>query len=139
MPLTLTIDRNDPDYLYVLVRASDENASIATYIYVGQLNLEAVLPGLERFRTDVHGGLFDLKFGVFGQEYAGGALHVHLHFQTLGVINMTIRVQSEFVPFGKQDVASEATLYTQTSVAQLDNFARAMQAISDGFCDEAQL
>ncbi|MEN3274284.1 MAG: hypothetical protein V7631_74 [Massilia sp.] len=60
-------------------------------------------------------------------------------FQTLGAIHMTIRVQSGFVPFGKQDVASEAALYTETSVQQLDDFVRAMQAISDGFCDEAAL
>jgi len=139
MPLLLTVDRNDPDYLYMHVHASDEHASISTTIYVGHQNLQEAAAGLERFRHDVHGGVYDLDFGTFGPRYAAGALHARLAFQSLGNIHMTMRVQTAFAPFGAENVASEATLHSTTVVCQLDDFVRAMQAMSDGFCDEAQL
>lgn len=137
--LELTANRNDPDYLYMHVRASDEHASISTYMYVGHTAMRELAAALNRFKDCYTGSLFDLELGKFGPEYAGGALHARLHVQTLGAINVTIRLQTEFVPFGKRDAASEAMLYTVTSISQLDDFVRAMQAMSDGFCDEAQL
>jgi hypothetical protein len=139
MPLKLSVDRNDPDYLYMHVRGADENASISTYIYVGHSALREVAARLNKFKEHGTGGLCDLEFGKFGTEYAGGALHARLHIQTLGAINITIRLQAEFVPFGKHDVATEATLYTTSVISVLDDFVRAMQAMSDGFCDEAEL
>ena len=139
MPLRLTVNRNDPDYLYMHVHASDEHASISTHIYVGHGKLKEAVAGLERFRHEVHGGVFDLNFGIFGPKYASGALHLRLAFQTMGHIHLTMRVQTEFVPFGAEEVASEATLHSTTVVCLLDDFVSAMQAMSDGFCDEAQL
>ena len=139
MPLGLTANRSDPDYLYMHVAASDENASISTYIYVGHSTLKGIAADLHRFKDEVHGGVYDLNFGIFGPKYASGALHARLAFQTMGLINVTIRLQSEFVLFGDINVASEARLYTTTWVSALDDFVRAVQAMSDGFCDEAQL
>jgi hypothetical protein len=139
MPLRLTVDRNDPDYLYMHVHAADEHASISTYIYVGHRSLQEAVAGLERFRHEVHGGVYDLNFGIFGPKYASGALHVRLAFQSRGWIHMTMRVQTQFALFGAENVASEATLHSTTVVCLLDDFVRAMQAMSDGFCDEAQV
>ena len=139
MPLRLTVNRNDPDYLYMQVHASDEHVSISTHIYVGHGKLKEAVAGLERFRHEVHGGVFDLNFGIFGPKYASGALHLRLAFQARGHINMTMRVQTEFAALGAEEVASEATLHSTTVVCLLDDFVRAMQAMSDGFCDEAQL
>ena len=141
MALRLTINRDDPDYLYATVQVSDEHATFSTSIYVGHAAMRNTAAALQEFGRHAPGALFDFDFafGRFGSEYAGGALHVQLQVQTLGVINMTMRVESQVRPFGQLRVSSGATLYATTSFGQLDDFVRAMQAISDGFCDEAQL
>ena len=139
MALTLTVNRNDPDYLYMTAHVSDEHATFSTIMYVGHAAMRDTAGALKNAGWQSPGSLLDFEFGKFGSEYAGGALHVRLHVQTLGAINMTMHVESESRLFGELSVSSDATLYTTTSFWQLDEFVRAVQAISDGFCDEAKL
>ena len=87
--------------------------------------------------THVHGGLFDIRMGEFGPEYASGAFHARLHFQKSGKINITCKLQSDFKEFSGTKVASEALLYLVTQPALLDKFIDELTALSAGKQDEA--
>lgn len=94
--------------------------------------------GLETFKDHVHGGIYDLRFGEFGPEFGSGAFHARLHFQKLGRIFITAKAQSDFSDFGLKQVASEATLYLVSLPSQLDDFIRALRAVSKGQRDDAE-
>jgi hypothetical protein len=87
----------------------------------------------------VHGGIYDIAFGSFGPEYAGGAFHARLHFQPLGKILVTVRGESDFREFGMKTVASAATLFIWTEPVLLDNFISELKSLASGKRDDAHL
>ena len=106
---------------------------------MGHQDLADVIAGLNSFKNEVHGGIYDFHLGSFGPEYAGGAFHARLHFQSRGKIFVTARGQSEFQDFGIKTVANEATLYLQTEPALLDNFIAELGALRAGKREDANL
>jgi len=121
------------------VDVCDGSSSFVNQVYAGHQDLKSAVSGLLRFKDQVSGGLFDLRFGEFGPEYAKGAFHARLHFQQRGKLFVTVKVQSEFEEFGRKEVASEATLYLISEPCLLDEFIVALQALSDGQRDDAEL
>ncbi|MYM35514.1 hypothetical protein GTP44_10610 [Duganella sp. FT50W] len=108
-------------------------------VYVGQSELANTVARLEQFKTQIYGGICDLRFGEFGPEYAAGGFHARLQFIERGKICITIHMQTNFFDFGKKHVANEAHMHLMTEPALLDDFIRALDAISNGHCDEATL
>lgn len=129
----------DDDMAELRIEANDGTSTFGIRVYAGHQRLKDTAAGLERFRHHVHGGIHDLRFGEFGPEYAAGAFHARLHFQTMGNLYLTIAAQSEYFDFGKKHVATESTLYMMTEPALLDDFVRALKALSDGHVDKASL
>jgi glucosamine 6-phosphate synthetase-like amidotransferase/phosphosugar isomerase protein len=127
----------DDDMIELSIEVTDGESSFTTTAYVGHQRLREIISELDRFKDHVHGGIYDLRFGEFGPEYAAGAFHARMHFQNLGRIYITVSAQSEFKDFGKKNVASEMTLYLVSQPAQLDNFVLALTALSDGQRDDA--
>jgi hypothetical protein len=127
----------DDDMIEARVEVSDGKSSFSTEIYIGHQHLKEVVVALDVFNDHVHGGLYELRMGEFGPEYASGAFHARLHFQERGRIFITARTQSDFAEFGRKLVASEATLYLSALPSQLDDFIRALRAISKGYRDDA--
>ena len=133
--LKLTKNWADADMVDMTVYACDGNGALSTNIYIGHAQLRDAAAALKGF----NGTLFDLEFGKFGPEYAAGAMLARLHLRPRGLVVITIRLQSPFASYGNTQVASEATLYLVTELGMLDEFSRAVQAISNGQCEEAQL
>jgi hypothetical protein len=129
----------DDDMVELRIQVSDGPCTFVNEVYVGHQQLTELVAGLSRFKTHVHGGIYDMAFGSFGPEYAHGAFHARLHFQERGILFVTVKSQSNFQDFGKKNVASEATLYLRTEPALLDNFISAVKDMSDGKREDAAL
>jgi len=87
----------------------------------------------------LHGGLFDLRFGEFGPEYANGAFHARFHFPAPGPLFVTCEQESEFEEFAKKEVASKATMYVKSEPALLDRFIDELRAVAAGRSEQAYL
>lgn len=127
----------DEDLVELRVEASDGSSFFSSQVYVAHSDLAETVAGLARFKTHVHGGIFNIRMGEFGPEYASGALHVRLHFQKSGKINITCKLQGDFKEFSGTKVASEALLYLVTQPALLDEFIDGLTELSAGKQDEA--
>jgi hypothetical protein len=130
---------SDEDMVELRIQFSDGASQFSNKVYVGHQHLKDTVIGLDRFKDQVHGGIHDLRFGEFGPEYASGAFHARLHFQDRGKIHITVSAQSDFFDFGKKRIASEATLYLIAEPSQLDEFIRALGAVSEGHDDNAKM
>lgn len=137
--ITLTKIWSDDDMVELRVDVSNGRSLFSNEIYVGHEHLTEMVAGLDKFKSHVHGGIFDIELGEFGPEYASGACHVRLHFQERGLLYLTVRSQTDFSDFGKKNVASEATLYLKAEPALLDNFIQNLRALSKGKEESAAL
>ncbi len=117
----------------------DGTSAFSNKVYVGHQNLRDVVDELNRFKDQIYGGLYDLRFGEFGPEYASGALHARLHFHDRGKLLVSVNMQSEYSDFGKKNVASEANLYLISEPSLLDSFIQSLRAVSDGNRIDAEL
>ncbi|TFW30367.1 hypothetical protein [Duganella callida] len=130
---------SDEDMAEFQVLASDGAASFSNKIYVGHRHLEEAVRGLQGFKDQMHGGIYDLKFGVFGPEFGSGAFLAHLRFEKHGKLHLTVNLQTEFFAFGEDEVANEITLHLLSEPALLDDFVRGLDAISKGYSKDATL
>ena len=129
----------DNELVELRIESFDGDSFFTTKVYVGHKDFEALIDGLNRFKDHVYGGIFDIKLGGFGPEYANGAFDARLHFQNRGKIHVTIKSQSDYKEFGIKTVASEATLYLVSEPALLDNFIGELRKLQAAVTDEASL
>src|SRR5262245_34670992 len=106
----------DDDVVEFAITTSDGCSSFCVKVYAGQESLKSLLAELDRFKDQLYGGIYDMKFGEFGPEFANGAFQARLHFHPdgRGHLFITVRAESEWRPFSKMDVASRATLYLKS-------------------------
>jgi hypothetical protein len=129
----------DADMVEFHIEVSDGESKFGNKVYVGHHHLKDTVAGLNRFKDLVYGGIYDMRFGEFGPEFASGAFHARLHFQDRGKLYITIAAESDYFDFGKKQVRSESTLHLTAQPAQLDDFIRELRAVSDGYSDNATL
>ena len=129
----------DNEVVELRIESFDGDSFFTTKVYVGHQDFDALIDGLITFKDHVHGGIFDIKLGGFGPEYANGAFDARLHFQNRGKIHVTIKSQSDYKEFGIKSVASEATLYLVSEPALLDNFIGELRKLQGTVTDEATL
>jgi hypothetical protein len=130
---------SDDDVVELRILVSDGTSSFSNNAYVGHAALDDVVSSLHVFKDHVHGGLFDLRFGEFGPEYASGAFHARFHFPAPGQLFVSCEQESEFVEFANREVASRATMYVRSEPALLDRFIAELRALSAGTNKEAYL
>ncbi|HYJ87697.1 MAG TPA: hypothetical protein VEW46_16660 [Pyrinomonadaceae bacterium] len=130
---------SDDDALEIQIHSSDGASVFCSHVYAGHQSLTNLITELSVFKDHVYGGIYDIQLGSFGPEYASGAFHARLHFQTLSKIHITVKAQSEFKEFGMKHVASEATLYFVSEPILLDNFIAELKALSTGMRNDAKL
>lgn len=121
------------------ITASDGSSSFCVKVYTGHENLKTMLADLDRFKDQLYGGIYDMKLGEFGPEYANGAFQARLHFhpEGRGGLFITVRAESDWRPFSKTDVASRATLYLKSEPGLLDRFIGELRRVSSGTQDKA--
>jgi hypothetical protein len=101
--------------------------------------LERIVSGLESFKVQIYGGLFNFQIGEFGCEYSGGALSARLQFKEHGKIFLQIFAQSPFRQFGTREFANEIRLYLLSEPALLDGFISNLSDLLAGDSHEAEL
>lgn len=125
--------------LELRIDACDGTSAFSNKVYVGHQNLRDVVGELNTFKDQVYGGIYDLRFGEFGPEYASGAFHARLQFHHRGALLVSTHMQSEYSDFGPKNVASEVNLYLISEPALLDSFIQSLRAVSDGSRIDAEL
>lgn len=127
------------DMLELRIEVCDGRSLFVNQVYVGHQLLADTVSGLRRFKDQIFGGLFNLRFGEFGPEYASGALDVRMHFRKHGKLLIRILAQSEFSRFEERELSSDATLHLVSEPALLDNFILELSALSEGGIEQAKL
>lgn len=130
---------SDDDMLEFAIDVSTAVSHFANRLYVGHDQFAETVAKLDAFKTHIHGGLLEVRFGEFGCEYAGGAFHARLHFATPRRFLITCHLESEFEEFGSQRVASRATFYLRSEPTLLDRFIDELREIAGGTQGEAWL
>jgi hypothetical protein len=129
----------DEDMLELHVEICDGRSLFVTRIYVGHQLLADTVSGLHRFKDQIYGGLFNLRFGEFGPEYASGALDMRMHFRKRGKLFLRVSAQSAFSSFEDRELCSEATLHLMSEPAFLDHFILSLRKLSEGCIEQADL
>jgi hypothetical protein len=130
---------SDEDIIELRIEVSDGTSLFSNQIYVGYSHFAEAVSQLDKFKTHVHGGILDMRFGEFGPEYANGAFHARFHFHDPGKLCITCNQQSEFEDFGRKNVAAEATLHLRTEPVFLDNFLEQLKGLDAKTRDNAHL
>jgi hypothetical protein len=121
---------SDEDVIELKVEVTDGESTFFNKVYISHKDLEELIKDLETFSKHIHGGLYDIKFGMFGPEYANGAFQARLHFKTPGTLYISTHQQSDFQEFSKNLVASEAKMYLKTEPVLLDNFITELKSLN---------
>jgi hypothetical protein len=129
----------DEDMVELKVEVYDGRSLFVNQVYVGHKKLADTASELDKFKNHIHGGLFNLRFGEFGQEYASGALDIRMHFRKQAKLLLRVSMQSEFSQFDGRELASDATLHLVSEPALLDNFIISLRMLSDGLAECAEL
>ncbi|WP_141837804.1 hypothetical protein [Herbaspirillum sp. SJZ107] len=125
--------------LELKVAVCDGHSLFTTDIYVGHKQFADTVSGLDRFKEQIRGGLFNLRFGKFGPEYSSGALDVRMHFRTRAKLLLRVSAECGFSRFEDQELASKATLHLVSEPGLLDNFVLELGMLSKGSVDHAEL
>ena len=131
----------DDDMVELTISVADGMSLFQCNTYVGHQTLTDTARNLNVFKDHVYGGLYDLRFGEFGPEYASGAFHARFEFHRSGngKLSITAKAESEWNEFTHTKVASNATLFLRTEPALFDNWLSALKALANGGRDEAVL
>lgn len=129
----------DDDVLELRVEVCDGRSLFSCDAYVSRSWPQDTVGALSIFREQVHGGIFDLRAGEFGIEYANGAVLARLHFRAPGTLFVSAHLQSEFTEFKGSQVASEARLYLRSEPVLLDRFIEELRVLGQGTRNDATL
>jgi hypothetical protein len=129
----------DDDMVELRIDVADGKSLFSNQVYVGYSQLTDTVSQLNIFKDHIHGGIFDMRFGEFGPEYANGAFHARFHFAKPGKLYITCKQQSDFRDFGRKNVASKAVMFLQTELALFDNFIREFKSLDEKYREDAQL
>lgn len=123
------------------ITVSDGCSQFRIKAYTGHEELASVVAGLDDFKLGVFGGIYDVEFGAFGPEYAGGAFRARLHFDNegRGQLSITVHAESDWYAFNRTHVASRATLYLKSECPLLDEFIEELRQVSLGTLNKATL
>jgi hypothetical protein len=131
----------DDDLVELEITTSDGVSRFGTKVYAGHQALGELIADLDRFKSQVHGGIYDIRLGAFGPEYASGAFQARLHFYQpgRGRLFITVNAESDWRDFTMTKVASQAILYLTSEPALFDNFIEDLKKLQAGETDEATL
>jgi hypothetical protein len=137
--IAFTSMSSDENMVELRVDICDGRSMFVNEIYVGHRVLAETISGIELFKDQLYGGLFNLRFGEFGSEYASGALDIRMQFRQRGRVFLRVLAQSAFCRLDDQDIASEATLHLVSEPALLDRFILELRTLSQGSTEHAEL
>jgi len=131
----------DEDMVELTMSISDGKSLFQCDVYVAHQTMTEAVNALGVFKNHIHGGIYDLRFGEFGPEYANGAFHARFEFHHSGngKLSITAKAESGWDDFTHTKVASNATLYLRTEPALYDNWSHELASLANGASAEASL
>lgn len=129
----------DDDMIMLRAEICDGRSLFSTGVYVGFDQLATAAEGLNRFKTHIYGGLFNIRFGEFGCEYASGALDFRFHFVAQSKLLVRVQAESEFNVFQDRQLASATTMFLVSEPCLLDNFVLTFDSFAVGGAEVAEL
>ncbi|RDS81913.1 hypothetical protein DWU99_15960 [Dyella psychrodurans] len=131
----------DEDLTELEITTSDGESTFRSRVYTSHENLNEIINGLVAFKGHLHGGIYDIRLGAIGPEFARGAFHARLHFHKLGRgrLFITVMAESEWLDFTVTKVANRCTLHLISEPSLLDNFIDELKRLQHGATDEAFL
>ena len=129
----------DDDVTELKVTVNNGHSSFANKVYVGSNHLTELYEKLLSFKDAYYGGLIDIDFGSFGNEYANGAFNARLHFPKPGDLYISTTQQSDFFEFKGEKVASEAKMFLSTQPGLFDDFILDIKSLISSENGEAEL
>lgn len=123
----------DDDLDELLVSTSDGFSSFQFKVYISSGALKKTISELEVFKNHIHGGIYDIEWGKFGQEYASGACRIRFHFANPNRLFVSFKGQGDFQDFAneKYQVAPECKLYFKAEPGRLDAFIQELTALEN--------
>ncbi|MBH5330317.1 hypothetical protein H9Q10_11650 [Eikenella sp. S3360] len=131
---------NDYDLLEWEIIASNHQSTFRTKIYTGKENCISILNDLRDLSKQLD-GIYDLRLGGLGEEYAGGAFTARLHFSENHHSRLFIKVylETEYFKFKSRMVSSMATMYFVTEPILFDTFITQFSGILNETREDAIL
>jgi hypothetical protein len=131
----------DDDMYEFTISVCDGRSLFQFDVYAGKIDLDKITQRLFIFKNHVYGGLYDLRIGEFGPEYASGAFHARFEFHRSGngKLSITAKCETEWNDFTHTKVASNATLYLRTEPALFDRWIEEVSVLSKGNANVANL
>jgi hypothetical protein len=130
---------SDDDVLELRTEVCDGRSLFSCNVYVPTSWPQDTAKALTGFRPQLRGGIYDLKAGSFGVEYANGAVLARLQFRLPGLLDIYAHLESEFMEYKGSRVASEAKLYLRSEPVLLDRFIEELYAVAEGVREDATL
>ena len=130
---------SDDDVIDLTFEVSDGRSLFINTAYVAVDWLETASSALRVFGRQIHGGLYDLKAGEFGPEFANGAFLARFHFPKPGRLFISTQQQSDYREFKSSEVASAARLFLTSEPVLLDRFIDELAALNRGEREDATL
>jgi hypothetical protein len=131
----------DDDVVELEITTSSDEASFRCRVFASHEVFKSVAEELNVFKHHIHGGIFDIRFGATGPEFAGGAFHARLHFHQkgLGKLFITVTAESEWSDFTVAKVANRCVVHLASEQALLDSFIGELTGLHEGTAGEAFL
>ena len=129
----------DDDLTELKISVCDGSSTFSNTVYIAKDDVTELIKQLTRFGEQVHGGLYDIKFGAKGAEYSNGAFEAILHYHTPGKISISSFQQTEFFEFTKRLEASECKMFLSTEPSSLDNFVNELRSLENEIDSTATL
>jgi hypothetical protein len=130
--IRIAINWSDEDVWQLRLEVSDGASTFVNSAYVSPEWFGDTADALERFGKQVYGGLYDMKAGAAGPEFADGAFVARFHWYKPTEPFISTWQESGFVEFKGHHVASEANLFLRTEPVLLDRFTAELRAASPG-------
>jgi hypothetical protein len=130
---------SDEDVIDLRFEVCDGRSLFVNTAYASVGWIGDAVNALRTFGRQIHGGIYDLKAGEFGLEFANGAFLARLHFPKPGRLFISTHQQSDYSDFKGSHVASEARLFLMSEPVLLDRFIEELGALNRGEREDATL
>jgi hypothetical protein len=132
---------SDEDVIELEIKTSNGSSLFTNTVYISYATLEKTVSELDKFKTQIYGGIYDIEFGTFGPEYANGAFQARLHFaiRNSGKIYISVKAETDFEEFANKKISERVELYLKTEPSLLDNFINEMKSLNSNISKDAEL
>ena len=127
--IAIKVSEYDEDIIELTFEVCDGTSQMVSSAIVNLDWLQSHAHGLTTFSQQVYGGIYNVRAGEIGPEYAGGAFRARFHYYRPTALLISTFQQSGFFQFKDTRSAVQAKLFLRTEPGLLDQFIGELQAL----------